>query len=66
MTTVDQVINRIKLWWQWRWFRRHQMKLRNIAAWAVNHHFYGGSHDKVSILRGSADKRIFEAMGGDT
>lgn len=40
-------------------------RLRNVAAWAVEHQARGGIHDARSILAGHADRRIAEAACGD-
>lgn len=61
---VKDKIFQIKHWWNWRWFRRNQIRLRNVAAWALNHHAGGGSYDQTSILAGHADRRISEAADG--
>lgn len=56
---------KIKHWWEWRWFRRNQKRLRNIAAWAMHYHAAGGSSDARSVLKGFNDRRIREAANGD-
>lgn len=61
---IRDKIWQIKHWWEWRWFRRNQTKLRNIAAWAIQHEANGGIHYRESILAGCADRRIFDAAYG--
>lgn len=61
---MKDLIWKIRFWWDHRWFERNKHRIRNVAAWAVHHHAYGGSHDANTILDSAADKRIMQAAYG--
>jgi hypothetical protein len=62
---MNALLFRLLHWWNWRWFRHNQVRLRRIAAWAVHHQANGGAHDAGTIMAGGADRRINEAARQD-
>lgn len=61
---MRHLIWKIRFWWKNRWFNRNRERLRNVAAWALQHQGKGGAHDSSSVLKGCADRRIREAAYG--